>query len=538
VIDDTTLEMTPTERIVTLSTFWPDDCKLPEGMKERRFWEYNRATRCNTLVGSLALVLKKLCDAGVELHFDNDRVENIWILNTVTFDVADLLPTCLKLHDPVSGATVPIIGTHEGYDKLSALGKDVCRRLGWNVPRGEDDECRRNLKAHHPESYATTVPHWWLVAIVGSERRMIHLDLCGPTYCSDAKAFHHGVPLKIFETPEYTIERPPLGAPDPDKFLLLPYLATAVKEDRLASVMQPKSLRHLRAFLSSNYGFDHGIGVRSLEDFLSRQLVGFMKSCPEFRGLTEGLYPGLFLETIVPGVEVVVCNVKSKPELNGRKGQVHSAPSNGRVAVCVAGLSKPIRLKPSCISLKKANSAQYSSLESAIENAAPAAPARTLTESQRAAVVNALENDSDFQKVFQRVQTGNLPFSMYADPDCITGMQKLLNSPLGKKVLPPESAAGYAEVLALAQHPKAQNAIQIMMLIREAKQQAMQEVGITSLGGGMTDEQKLNWMHAIHAKSSVKRAVAQVKAEVGLHYVFDRLEELNLYPAHPVKVWS
>lgn len=55
------------------------------------------------------------------------------------------------------------------------------------------------------------------------------------------------------------------------------------------------------------------------------------------------------------GSKVMTCNIKSMPELNGRSGTVMDAAaekeqvSSGRIPVLVAGMRKPIALKPSCV---------------------------------------------------------------------------------------------------------------------------------------------------------------------------------------------
>ena len=61
------------------------------------------------------------------------------------------------------------------------------------------------------------------------------------------------------------------------------------------------------------------------------------------------------LKDLAVGSKVMICNIQSMPELNGRSGVIMDAATakeqvaNDRIPVLIAGMREPIALKPSCV---------------------------------------------------------------------------------------------------------------------------------------------------------------------------------------------
>jgi len=83
-------------------------------------------------------------------------------------DVADLQPG-LRLRDPKSGTTVPALNTHDTIEKVAGLRPEVAAALGLHSGGGQDKEGKKQqarMKRDDPGLYKSTVPHWWLAAMV------------------------------------------------------------------------------------------------------------------------------------------------------------------------------------------------------------------------------------------------------------------------------------------------------------------------------------------------------------------------------------
>ena len=212
-----------TEPIIGIESFWPEDCSLSQERKKLLYWQYQRSMGCQEYAAALAIVLKGLADGGIKLMHDGKPVIDILLLNTIEFDVSDILSArgseaCLRMRDPVTDLTLPVIATHETMDRITAMGESVCARLGMRMPPREGHN-REKLKRHRPESYTGTVPHWWVATVVEDTRTsrhvMVHLDICGAAYDPSALVATssltdiHGPPssfdrisLKMFVTPD------------------------------------------------------------------------------------------------------------------------------------------------------------------------------------------------------------------------------------------------------------------------------------------------------------------------------------------------
>ena len=474
IIDEQTIELAP-EPGVCLDTFWPEGCVASEEWKRNRYWEYQRSFACHSIVSVFAFVMKRLCDSGVQLAHKGQPVVDLLVCNTTEFDVADLLSSCLRLHDPISGVTIPTISTYESQDRLRELGEAACRRLGWGMPADDVESAGKKMKEARPQSYSTCVPHWWLVAIVGSERMHVHVDLCGPTYDRGAFVEHKAfsTPLHVFSTPGYFIRPHPTLA---HKFVLTPELSAGDPENTTIS-LQPMSIRHLRCFHRPDTS---AVEITALDTILARELPG-ADSDAQLIGVFAELCDELLVTAIERGTPVIICNIKSKPELNGCRGRVHSLARDGRVPVLVQGHTSPMKLKPSCIRLLQSRK-QYSALEGLRRDyeespagkleaqgraaAAAAAADKPISAKDKATMQRVLSSPSPgVQKVLDAMHSSKMAFSMFQDPEFESGLRQLLTPPLDQ-IFPPDARDKFNKGLALAAHPQAQAAIKLINLMK------------------------------------------------------------------------
>lgn len=361
--------------------FWPEDCNLSPEKKRSLYWQYHRARGCNLYAATLAKVLKGLCDAGVKLTHNGYPVVDILVLNCTEFDVADILTSrgendILKIHDPISNTTVPIIATHETMDSCRNLKESVCFRLGMK-PLKDDDARRKDidiLKKHRPESYTGALPHWWVSVVVeGSSETtgfkdyyMVHLDVCGAAYDSNAlvKAPESDmlVSLQSFVTPEYEM------IPYCDGALAHKLSMKAMTSQRVFNpvpgafprvVLQPKNIRHFRCY--------HKNDTSSIE---ATPLVTYLERNPfsdedgdKISDMVASIQQRVILQLPI-GSKVTVCNIVAKPELNGRPAVVCNSKAKDKVAadrvpLMILGEKNPLQLKATCIQLPATKKRQY-----------------------------------------------------------------------------------------------------------------------------------------------------------------------------------
>jgi hypothetical protein len=137
----------------SINNFFPDDCDMSDEKKRLFFWQYHRAMECQEFTAILAMIFKDLSDNSVTLAHNGRAVVDILVLNTTEFNVLDLLDpdeTChndpiLRIHDPITGVTVPIIATYDTMDRLSDLGESACAQLGIQYPHKEDREKLKSI---------------------------------------------------------------------------------------------------------------------------------------------------------------------------------------------------------------------------------------------------------------------------------------------------------------------------------------------------------------------------------------------------------
>lgn len=543
--DTITLEVGTEPLGLNIESFWPEDCSLSTERKAQLFWQYHRSVGCHEFVAILAKVLKELCDSGVKLGHDGGEVVDILVLNSVEFDVSDLLSVkskdaVLKVHDPMTNTTVPIISTHEQMDHLTGLGEAVCARLGIQLPPLNDD--RESLKLHRPQSYVGTVPHWWVAVVVEKENggikeyRMVHLDICGAAYDASAlvKTADNLVSLQTFITPEYQLMRC-IDKANPHKLEMKAFTTQRCGFKGCGNmntpvVLQPKSIRHFRCYHNNDTST---VMATPLATFVERNPLSHIDDRNKIGGITSSIRQKMILQLPV-GSEVIVCNIKSKPELNWRSGVVHKSSSRDRVAkdripVLIQGQNTPVQLKPTCISLPEAKSQQYQTLEEILRNHNSSMgdeyheeKKKVFSRKERAKITPKL-HDPAVVKAISVIQSGQATFTCFGDEEFKRGIEMLLIPPLDA-VLPKSLLVIFRNGYDLSNHPKANDAIKLINMMKTGKQRLLQEHPDAVLGNGVVVVPPGSDMDRIQTS-----VVRKIRSDESLLFVFQRLEELGLY---------
>jgi len=555
--DNRTIEMTWVENDddhfgFDMDRFWPTDCTLSPHEKLALYWKYTRSTGCNHFSAILAKVLKGLCDNGELLVHNGMPVVDIFALNSMEFDVSDILSSSdqlLKIHDPVSDVTVPCISTHQQMEKLLNMGEKACHRLGLELPEKVSKEWNM-MKKYVPDSYKTTVPHWWLAVVVEgqdtshSEKQhtMVHLDVCGAAYDESALSKVPGndslVSLKVFSTPEYEL-RPHMAPGLSHKLVMLPTLRPSTDRQRGRMSHQPKSLRYFRCYHAKRPSPEispAAIEVTPLQTFLKRNEFDDAKNVI-IDELVETLQQPLSLKNLRVGTKVLVCNIQSKPELNGQSGIIRKATvkdheNSDRIPVLVHGMAKPISLKLSCIRLppqKQYNTPEELMKLNSIETPEDVPEPSQLSKRERQQLKNKLNsNDPAIAKVLQAIQSGDAGFTRMTDPEYKRGVKEFTQPPLNA-MLPAEYKKMFKNCYELSNHPKAMDAIKIINMRKAAKQRLMtihpeclQPNGAIAVP---LDSECMRLQENIENK---------IRGDEGLAFVFKRLDELGLY-VNPIK---
>lgn len=550
----------PRGNFFDIDAFWPNkDCPLLADEKRTYFWQYYRSMGCDQFTAILASVFKSLCDNNICLVHNKQPVVDILALNCLEFDVSDILSSpdkALKLHDPVTDTTVPAIATHATMEQMYNLGGEMCIRLGKHQPDKETIKSWAKMKQHIPDAYNSTVPHWWLAVVVEGLQStgekaytMIHLDLCGAAYdpsslvtAPTSKAL---VSLKVFTTPEYDM------VPNPElshKLFMTPTLSkrAAGGRSRPPISLQPKSLRHFRCYHMERKKVNvaaASIEVTPLEKFIEHRPIDETTNA-KIKQLIHSLQ-NTHLKSLPEGTEVVVCNIQSKPELNGRHGIIKKAREkdhigSDRIPVLVNGLRMPISLKPVCILLphqkqpyRTLEELKKSSIDEKIvkkEVAIAKQQVGSLTAKQKSQIKKKL-NDPVVLKVLQSAQSMKTGFTRLADPEYKRGVKELIQFPLST-ILPQEALNTFRQSYELSNHPKAGAAIQIINLLKMAKQRLMTEQPECVRSDGTIEILKvIPGSEIMRVQESVKK---RIKNDKELAYVFERLDEIGLY-VNPAK---
>ena len=553
-----------------LEAFWSgENCSdLSDDTKRELFWQYHRSMGCHQCAASFATVLKDLCDKNVPLRHKGLPVVDVLVLNTLQCNVSDILsdPTkVLMSHDPSTNLTVPVIATHEKMVHLYDLGEAQCLRLGLHRPEKESGVMKQ-MKQVQPEAYRGTVPHWWIAVVVEApgtggntkDYTMVHLDLCGAAYdraalvkvpdTSDDE--EHLVSLKVFTTPEYQMI-PASAATFDDKvnlrhkMVLTPSLsnrARAGDEGSLAVkaiVLQPKSNRYFHCY----HGQKASVEATPLATFVERWKFDRKEERTMVEELAQSIH-SKYMKVLNVGTNVVVCNIKSKPELNGKKGIVkgkaadhgsaNNSSSNERVPVLVAGTKNPILLKPTCIALPPQTQAQYRTLDELkqlVENEREDEEKKAgeqppddapLTKKQQKQISKKLKEPA-VNKVMTAIRSMQMSFTMYQDPEFKSGVKELLKPPLNS-LLPPELREKMRKALDLANNPKGMEAIQLINLLKAAKQRMMVDHPECILPNGAVMVQPGSDMSRVQTS-----VVKKIRSDDELNHVFQKLEQLGLY---------
>eukprot|EP00592_Proboscia_alata_P015352 CAMPEP_0194393992 /NCGR_PEP_ID=MMETSP0174-20130528/123606_1 /TAXON_ID=216777 /ORGANISM="Proboscia alata, Strain PI-D3" /LENGTH=592 /DNA_ID=CAMNT_0039189739 /DNA_START=107 /DNA_END=1885 /DNA_ORIENTATION=- len=544
-----TVEMAWCDTPTNLESFWPHECRsLSKERKQIIFWQFHRSMACHIYTAILAKVLKGLCDDGVPMSYEGRPVVDILVLDMAEFDVSDILATkgpdsCLRVRDPVSGRIFPILATHEVMEQQIELGELGCSRLGMKIPEMTPDICSsiKQIKQHRPLSFKGSVPHWWVAVVVEGVNRigkkewiMVHLDICGSAYDSAAlvpsKETNKDslVPLKVFCTPEYVM----IPNSDPKlkhKLELKPLISERNQgTETLSIALQPKSNRYFRCYHKDDTSF---IGVTPIATYVEHQVTE-SKIDDAVNYIISYIKNDTLPSIATIGSQVTVCNIQSKPELNGRKGRIHSAldgtkNSTGRIPVLIQGLKKPVQLKPTCLRFGSTPS-QYQSKYELQRKHKELLEDDTLINhisQKQKNLANAALNKYDpaVMKVLSSITSGQMAFSKLADPEFKRGYERLLKPPLST-LLPAELIPRFQDALELSNHRKAGDAIKLINIMKSAKQRFLEHDPSLVHGDGSVAIGADSDM--MHLTTSV---VSKINVDLELRYVFERLDDLGLY---------
>lgn len=544
-VDNATVEIIHSPNPVGLNDFWPNDCQLSDDRKRFLFWQYHRSLGCDQIVYILVRVLKELCDSGIVLAHQGKKVVDILVLNSMEYDVSDLIEPetdtpPLAIRDPVSGVVTLAIATHAVMDAMTEIGEAGCLRLGRTAPGAS--KSRSKIKELRPDAYSTSVPHWWLAVVVEgqgedeqNERSMVHIDLCGAAYNENALVSAPSntslVPLQIFCTPEYAMI-PNQNVELDHKLILL----ASVKEDNPNPrvTLQPESIRHFRVYHEEGR---YPLEVTPLETFLERKDIH--EDCyyteESIDCIIENIRNNVMIR-VPAGLNVIVCNIKSQPELNDCSGRVHNSAEKikaltSRIPVQISGKKLPVRLKPSCIRLPF-DTRPYRSLEVLQQEHSniPSLYMEPLHSYSKDEVQAALSNPA-VVKVQNMLMKGQFTFSDYADPEFKKGIKMFLSPPLDE-VFPPEMQTAFINGLELSDHPKAENAMKIINMMKACKQRALNENKDITRGDGGISLEPLSSMYRMQ-----QSVIHNIQRDAKLRFVFERLDELGWF-VNPTKSLS
>ncbi|KAL7545435.1 hypothetical protein ACHAWF_008784 [Thalassiosira exigua] len=511
--------------------FWPEGCTLSAERKRAWFWQYHRAMGCHQCTAILAMVMKGLCDNGLPLVHNGAPVVDVLVLNTLRFDVSDLLSGkgLLRVHDPVTNTTVPVIASHEAMSRLHELGRDICYRLGMQLPDGDKDGRRNNMKKDFPETYVGTVPHWWVAVVTcnGGAYEMVHIDVCGAAYdpaalVSTGETF---VSLKVFSTQEYDL----VPNTDPGmehKLIMLPNLSkrAAGEMNNLIS-LQPKSVRHFHCHHSEG-----AVEVTPLETYIERKPIDDAMVA-KVRDLVQSIMRDE-VKKLPVGSRVLICNIQSKPHLNGRNATIQDRAESGRIGVLIDRTKKPISVKTTCIQIPS-QTPPYRTLEElrGLNDGQEEADAihETLSQRQKSQIKRKLDlNDPAVNKVLLAIRSGQTGFTRLADPEYKRGVEALIQPPLNS-LLPPEAVKNFRNGWVLSNHPKAGEAMAIINLFKATKQRLMTEHPECVLPNGAVMAIPGSELSRVQDSS-----VTKIRSDTELAFVFRRLDELGLF-VNPAK---
>ena len=458
-------------------------------------------------------------------------------MNTTELDVSDIpQDRILRLRDPISGIVVPAMSTHENKDLLRQIGKDVCLRFGFHVPPKEaDDEARR---AQRIEAYKGTVPHWWVAVIVEgtcgevTERRMVHLDVCGAAYDDTAFRMHEGAPvsLQVFATSEYDLVPAKMfgksiGGEDlSHKFVMTS--STTGPGNRKYCSLHPLSVRHLRCF---HWKEKVGVEVTPVDTFIKRNMRGF-PGCYDRWLDTVVQLQHKFLLRAPAGTEVIVCKLQKRRDLNGKKAVVHASNSTGaptdRIPVLVEGLPNPVSIKPSCARLPSKRA--YSSFDELLSrvdavNKLPAELPKPLSRKTRASLQKRLAADAELRDAMEKLTSGKVTISYYGDAEFVRGIRRLSEPPFDA-LLPASMIASIRDGLEVADHPQAEAVFAILKVCRSAKLKALQrDPGLVRGGGGVAISEECELFRLLQSVAK------KIRASAGLMEVFEAMDRKGLF---------
>jgi hypothetical protein len=472
-------------------------------------------------------------------------------------------------------------------DRQEALGQGMCHRMGLSMPE-DSPKCRafrQRLKQDRADSYSGAVPHWWVAVVVegvndfgAKEWMMVHLDVCGAAYDETALVSSqngvggggggdgghgngHGslldpellVPLKVFCTPEYEM----MANLEPElkhKLILKPFIsernAESIQDEHstnagtLSISLQPKSNRYFRMYHKDDTS---SIEVTPLSTYLDRQPPN-PKMDAGVSDIIKSIQTKVLPTIAKVGSKVKVCNIQSKPELNGREGKIHPAFSttknskNGRIPVMIQGLSKPVQLKPTCLKLVSTSTTplvQYQTKEEILHHQRELLEKDTIlnhrarvSKQEKKEINSALDQqDPAVQKVLATISSGQMAFSKFGDPEFKRGFKLLLQPPLCT-IFPEEIIPNFKAALNLSNHAKAGKAIRLIQMMKSAKQELLEKDPSLCHGNGAV---------AVAGDSDLMRlqmsVVANIQTDDGLAHVFERLDELGLY-VNPCKAFG
>lgn len=563
VMDEKTFEITSCDHPVGLEEFWADDrdnAILSRKQKERLHLQYHRSFGTHGKVLAFVSALQVLCDSGISFHYDGRPVVDILVATTPEFDISDIMETrVLHIIDPVHHMAGHAVNNHERIENLRMLDRKAYRKLGMEAQSSRQSV--EYIKTHRPVAYRGSMPHWWVIAVTEgpklsgvTQRSMVHIDVCGAAFDDLGFQLLDGklVSLHVFTTPEYVLLKNTSSSRDLKPEILssrrfIMHSGTRSTVSGLNNIVycpQPYSMRHLRCFLpqgGSSVASGPHIDVFSLDTFVSRSTQFMPGNLAQWYRIISELRHKLVLE-IPPATPVVIQNLKKRPELNGRNGDLvmgeNAAMLAGRVAVTIKGEAAPLSLRTTCIALT--DSPQYKSHAEILEEVEKSEsdtgnPTTEVLESiskdEEEACYKALHGDSSLMRALDMLNSNNITIASFADPSLAESLKKLTIPPFDR-IIPMERIDNLKEGLAIADHPKFSEAFKIVKLINHAKQRVRETDpgmiagdGSVLIGDG-SDFERL-----------VREVTKKIKHDKGLTEVFELMNERKLFP-NPVEQWG
>jgi hypothetical protein len=183
------------------------------------FWKLYTSSGCDTITFQLASTISELIKRNFTITYRNEPITNIFIVNTVAFDVSDLIatqPTILTWEDGTKIA-LPLFST---YANIKAFKSAHLRKASEFLGRGVVDPTKQC-----PDSQLDAIvslcglkdneiaPYYWFCAQT-KDNKLVHIDLSAPAYnvhdyfeTTDLNTMKVSEgPVLVFETDNYQLD--------------------------------------------------------------------------------------------------------------------------------------------------------------------------------------------------------------------------------------------------------------------------------------------------------------------------------------------